>query len=213
MSEFCSSNTSSSSPHWTFFDATMWKVFPESWGGGRQRLRDYKDAFVIHNKQAIKDAAIRYRLPPELVAGTCWAEAGGMPDFMDSTAFNVRAFENNYMFGWLSPPEKTSFGWVSVQLRTAARTLGLDPSTMSQDQFRELSLCLERDSYNIDLAARHLRQLADHDGYQTVGFEEVRVIGARYNRGMDISMQAVMRDTSYGDNIVKKWQHLHQLIQ
>ena len=120
-----------------------------------------------------------------------------MPDFMDSTAFNVRAFENNYMFGWLLPPEKTSFGWVSVQLRTAARTLGLDPSTMSQDQFRELSLCLERDSYNIDLAARHLRQLADHDGYQTVGLEEVRVIGARYNRGMDISMQAVMRDTSY----------------
>lgn len=52
---------------------------------------------------------------------------------------------------------------------------------MSQDQFWELSQCLEKDFYNIDLAARHLRQLADHDGFQSIGFEEVRVIGARYN--------------------------------
>ena len=52
-------------------------------------------------------------------------------------------------------PGRTSFGAVSVQLRTAAQTLGMNPATTTQEQLRTLAHCLEQDVFNIDLVGRH----------------------------------------------------------
>ncbi|CAB3761235.1 hypothetical protein LMG29660_04221 [Burkholderia puraquae] len=126
----------------------------------------------MHNTSHIRAAAGRNRLPREMLAGVCWIEVGGDPEFIDRVAFEARTFD------WSDPPfvdkhltlarhpAMTSFGPVSMQLRTAAQTLGMDPSKMSASQFRNLAHCLRRDIFNIDVVARHLRQLAARDGFQ-----------------------------------------------
>jgi hypothetical protein len=211
--------SSNASPVWGVVDLFRWTVVPARLGGGKAFIQKFKDAWVRHNKVAITAAAAQYNLMPELLAGVCWIEAGGDPTFVDRVAFEVRAFD------WSGPsitdrlavtssPSKTSFGAVSMQLRTAAQTMGLNPSTMSMTDFRALASCLERDVFNIDTVARHLRQLADHDKLPTpLSMDQVRIVGARYNRGVGLSLEQIKKNTSYGDFIVKFWPRFHSLIQ
>ncbi|WP_122339713.1 hypothetical protein [Pseudomonas caricapapayae] len=213
MNDFCSTN-SNHSPVWGALDVIFWKLVPERFAGGRGYIQRFKDAWLIHNKQYIRASADEYSLPVELLAGVCWIETGGDPNFIDRVAFEVRSFDH---LGTPSrvvtvPPAKTSFGWVSIQLRTAARTLGLNPDDMNTDQLRGLANCLERDVYNINVVAKHLRMLADHDLFDSIGMDEVRIIGARYNRGMDLSLEEIKRDTRYGNFIVNSWQRFSRLM-
>jgi len=210
-------------PTWGLTDLLRWKLVPERWGGGIAYIQQFKDLWVRHNKAFISDTARRYELPPELVAGVCWIEVAGDPSFIDRVAFEVRAFD------WCGPdwvdqnmtvtnnPAKTSFGAVSMQLRTAAQTLGMDASKMSASELRDLARSLQTDVFNIEVAARHLRQLAEHDGFQgnlpNLSMDEIRVIGARYNRGVGLSLEQIQQNTSYGDFIVKIWARLQGLMQ
>ena len=41
----------------------------------------------------IRSSAERYRIPAELIAGVCWIEVGGEPNFIDRVAFEVRSFD------------------------------------------------------------------------------------------------------------------------
>ncbi|KPY99142.1 Uncharacterized protein ALO94_00540 [Pseudomonas syringae pv. spinaceae] len=84
---------------------------------------------------------------------------------------------------------------------------------MSISELRSLANCLEQDVYNIDLAAKHLRLLADYDKFTSIGMDEVRIIGARYNRGTNPSIEKIKEDTSYGDFIVKRWNFFGQLVR
>lgn len=78
---------------------------------------------------------------------------------------------------------------------------------MTTTQLRDLATCLQNDIYNINIVAKHLRQLIDHDGSNknlpTLSMEEVRIVGARYNRGIGLSLGDLKKNTSYGDFIVK----------
>lgn len=211
---------SNTSPRWQIFDLFMWKIVPERFGGGASYIQKFKDAWVRHNKTFIHTAAINSGLPVELLAGVCWIEVGGDPNFIDRVAFDIRTFDwsgpqfVDKNLSMTSRPEKTSFGSVSMQIRTAAKTLGLDISQMTTSQLRTLSYCLEGDVYNIEIVALHLRQLADHDKFpRKLNIEQVRVIGARYNRGMEISLKEIKKNTSYGDFIVNHWQRFSQLIE
>lgn len=207
---------------WGLIDIAKWKLLPEKLGGGIPYIQKFKDAWVRHNKMYIKTLASQYRMPSELLAGVCWIEVAGDPDFIDGVAFKVRSFD------WSGPdwvdrnltvtkhPAKTSFGSVSMQLRTAAETLGLNPANMSTQQLRNLAACLEKDAFNIEVAARHLRQLIDHDGLQkdssSLTMDDVRIVGARYNRGMGLSLEQIKKNTSYGDFIVKFWGRFTNLL-
>lgn len=221
MNKF-SCNQTNNSPIWGIIDLLRWKLIPDKLGGGIPYIQKFKDAWVKHNKLQIIQMAQQYNLPPELLAGVCWIEVAGDPHFIDRVAFEVRSFD------WSGPkwvdenltttnhPSKTSFGSVSVQLRTAAHTIGLNPSDMSSSQLRNLSTCLEKDVFNIAIAARHLRQLIDHDGLQKnppfLTMDTVRVVGARYNRGMGLSLEQIKKNTSYGNFIVKFWRRFSTLL-
>lgn len=116
------------------------------------------------NKVILSDRLLfAIKLPPELLAGVCWIEVGGDPNIIDRFAFEVRVIDWSgpaYIdrnFTITSPPAKTSFGFVSLQLRTAAKTMGLNADHVSTSELRSLSLCLKKDTYNINLAAMHLR--------------------------------------------------------
>ena len=188
-------------------------------GGGKAYIQRFKDAWVRHNKVTIRAAAARYNLMPQLLAGVCWIEVGGDPSFVDGVALEVRAFD------WsgppivdkitvTSPPAKTSFGAVSMQLRTAAQTMGMNSAELSMTDFRVLASCLERDVFNIDIVARHLRQLVDQDKLPSpLSMDHVRIVGARYNRGVGLSLDQIRKNTSYGNFIVKFWPRFNSLIQ
>ncbi len=221
MPEFACSVTHSPA-RWSTSDVLMWKLVPERWGGGKAYIQRFKDGWVAHNASAIRVAARDQGFPAELLAGVCWIEVAGDPSGIDRLAFEVRAFD------WSGPdwvdrnltitnaPAKTSFGAVSMQLRTAANTLGLDPAKLTTEQLRGLSTCLENDAFNIDLVARHLRQIIDKDGLQTarpaLDMDAVRVAGARYNRGLGLSLEKIRKNTSYGNFIVKFWSRLSGLL-
>ncbi len=201
-------------------DLFFWKLVPSRFGGGKEYIQKFKDAWVRHNRNRIQVAATQNKLPVELLAGVCWIEVGGDPNIIDRVAFEVRSFD------WSGPPfvdkdltitknpSKTSFGSVSIQLRTAAQTLGMDPSEMSSAQLSGLANCLQRDVFNIDTVASHLRQLADHDGFSSpLTREQVRIIGARYNRGIGLTLDQIKKNTSYGNFIINHWQRFSRLIQ
>ena len=221
MPEFTCSITHSPA-RWSTSDVLMWKLVPERWGGGRAYIQRFKDGWVAHHRAAIRVAARDQGFPPELLAGVCWVEVAGDPAGIDRLAFEVRAFDWSGP-GWMDrnltvthTPAKTSFGAVSMQLRTAAHTLGLDPATLTTPQWRGLANCLENDAFNISLVARHLRQIIDHDKLQgskpALDMDAVRVAGARYNRGLGLSLESIRRNTSYGNFIVRFWPRLSGLL-
>lgn len=211
------------SPTWGVIDVLRWKAWPERLGGGRAYIQQWKDAWVRHNRTQIRAVALREGFPVEVLAGVCWIEAGGDPMLIDRVAFEVRSFD------WSGPdwidrhmtvthtPGRTSFGAVSMQLRTAAQTLGMDPARTTQAQLRELAHCLEQDVFNIDVVGRHLRQLIDRDGLQTgrpgLSMDAVRVLGARYNRGSGLSLAQIRGNTSYGDFIVRNYSRFASLMR
>lgn len=210
---------STSAPAWGMVNLFIWKIVPDKFGGGKGYIQRYKDAWVIHNKSIIRMASARYHLPVELLAGVCWIEVGGDPNFVDRIAFEIRALDwsgpgyidNNMTM--TKPPAKTSFGSVSMQLSTAANALGLDAAHMNIAQLRALSNCLQHDTYNIELVARHLRELANYDHLpMNLRKEDVRIIGARYNRGIKPTLNEIKRNSSYGNFIVNHWQRFHKLI-
>ncbi|KPC27370.1 Uncharacterized protein AC496_2730 [Pseudomonas savastanoi pv. glycinea] len=90
--------------------------------------------------------------------------------------------------------------------------MGLDAEEMQISQLRSLANCIENDVYNIDIAAKHLRMLADHDHFTSIGMDEVRVTGARYNRGTGLSLEEIKKDTRYGNFIVTHWLRFKKLM-
>lgn len=43
--------------------------------------------------------------------------------------------------------------------------------------------------------------------------EHIRIAGARYNRGLELSKEKIEQDTSYGDSILKRKNKLKELIE
>lgn len=41
---------------------------------------------------------------------------------------------------------------------------------------------------------------------------DVKIIGARYNRGTNPSLESIKKDTRYGDFIIRNWQHFNILL-
>jgi hypothetical protein len=63
------------------------------------------------------------------------------------------------------------------------------------------------------LAARHLKQLIDHDKLeQPLSMDDIRIVGARYNRGMRLSLEQIKQNLSYGNFIVDSWHHFSDLL-
>lgn len=94
--------------------------------------------------------------------------------------------------------------------------MGIDPAKMSSAQLRQLANCLQQDVFNINTVARHLRQLIDHDKLQQtrplLGMEQVRIVGARYNRGISLSLDQIKKNMSYGNFIVNFWPRFSRLL-
>jgi len=221
-------------PKWSFWDAVAYRVMPEFLNGGDARLSRYKDDYIVRNRSEILAAARLHNIPADLLASVARIEVGGMPDFIDSSAFSVRSFD------WSGPdwvdntltvtknPYLTSVGSVSIQLRNAAGVLGVDLNSLSYEQQLELLRCMETDRANLDVVAEHLYGLIKYDfpnaNTADLTEEQIIVVGSRYNRGTardlsDIieSINAPLGDSSrayseYGRAIIRHRAHVMKLL-
>lgn len=189
--EFCAPDNSSH-PKWEIWDVFKWRVLSKKFGGGDAYLHAYKDGWIVYNKHKINGAAAQYKIPAILLASVAWAEVGGKPDGFKKPVFMGRYLQRRLagrptFFG--KPPQNTSFGAVSMQLRVAAGELGLSIEAMPYSDQANLISCLETDTFNLRVVAQHLRNLILHDNPATdtlnLSTEQFIVVGARYNRGIE----------------------------
>lgn len=218
--DYCRTTILSNEWTWGTWDTVKWKglgTLPSWLGGDKHVLRNYKNAWVKHHAPTIKRQASIYNISVLLLAGVCWIEVGGDPDWIDSVAYPIRAF-GHMADPYLEPltitkkPELTSMGDVSIQLRRAAEAVGWDISTLTSQQKNELIDCLSDEDVNIAFVAKHLAQLKEVDKVCFTENEAIRILGARYNRGPHLSLAQIKLNTSYGDLILKKKHDLRQLL-
>lgn len=176
-------------------------------------LRDFKDRWVHAHRAVITSAATEYDLPAWFLAGVAWAEVGGDPPVLDTLAYTYR---RDIGVGSRAP-ELTSFGDVSIQLRRAAEELGYDPAAMTELQKSFLISSLEDPQQNLFLVASHLDRLRDQDfpgkPADVLTDDDLKVIGARYNRGPNLTRAEIDQNLSYGNDVVRKRARLEQLLQ
>jgi hypothetical protein len=144
-----------------------------------------------------------------VLAGTAWAEVGGDPPWLDEVGMYARL-----------DPTMTSFGPVQMQIRRAAEELGYDPQRLSPAQRRVIIWSLLDPQQNLYIVASHLQRLKNIDAPGRAASElsddDVRLIGARYNRGAELSRRALLtlgQRTSYGDAIVRRRERVLELLK
>lgn len=106
---------------------------------------------------------------------------------------------------------------MSIQLRRAAEELGYDPSRLTRLQSSFLIGSLADPQQNLFIVASHLDRLRDRDfpgkPADLLTDDDLMVIGARYNRGPDLSLDAIRENLSYGEAILNKRERLEGLLE
>ncbi|MDQ8701077.1 hypothetical protein RCO28_01045 [Streptomyces sp. LHD-70] len=156
-----------------------------------------KKEWIAENKEAIKEAARAYGLPPDMVAGIAWIEVGGKPYAADNmTGWAREAAESSwspvtpdYLPGPLAgDKDNTSYGPMAVQVRRAAEVLGYDPENLTDGQRDELKTALQDPSQNMLISAKYMADLKAQSSFADVPAdqmtpEQYRELAARYNGG------------------------------
>lgn len=194
-------------PRWSPIDFVWWKTF-----GGDDYLNKYKDSYIIFHKEKIKDIARQYKIPATLLALVARSEAGGMVDYLKyPVLFYRQAAEYTYnswteMDTYTSSPEKTSIGIIAMQIRVVAEIFGKKPSELKNAEAIYISICLNKDNFNLTMVARHLYELINYDypGADTLNLTDEQFIlaGSRYNRGIERSHSDFIRSINAEKSLV-----------
>jgi hypothetical protein len=199
-----------SSVEWTTANLFEWQWGKEIYGSNKY-LFERKTAFVEHYSNVLHSVADKYDIPVFLIAGVSFAEYGGDPMWIDEVAYPVRSFD------WSGPdwidenltmtkhPGLTSFGNVSIQVRRAVETLNYDSKNLSSGQKAEVVDSLRDPIQNLYIAAKHLAELKEIDfsgkSANEMTEEDIKVVATRYNRGPDLSLEAIQENLSYGNSL------------
>jgi hypothetical protein len=202
---------------WTDADAV-------GYAAGRD-IFPFKDQWVRGHRDAILAAARQYDLPPALLAGVAYHEVGGDPPSIDRVIYGIRdnavikrakvSPAGKLLPGSVKrPADRTSFGSVTMQVRTAAEAFGYkEPGPW---QKKAIISSLQDPSMNIFIAAKHLSDLRNRDFRGTAApamtREQIEVIATRFNKGSGRSVSEIKKDLDYGKDITKRWGHLNALL-
>ncbi|BES83097.1 hypothetical protein PEC302107_01950 [Pectobacterium araliae] len=215
---------------WDEVDVLFWKLSKNDPDrrSGEFYSNAYKDAYIQYNKELIIQTANFVGIPPELLGGVAWIEVGGKPEEYKPIIMNWR--EQFSFVPGIKPADHTSVGSVAMQIRVAARTLGLDPSALTTRDQLELSACLMEDEFNLRLVALHLRDVILYDYPEAASLHptdiQYKMAGIRYNRGIERNKDDFVRYinantqrgdpdwhyVSYGERLLQIRPHLHRLL-
>ncbi|PHM51790.1 hypothetical protein [Xenorhabdus hominickii] len=197
---------------------------------GESYLWAYKAAYLHYNKERIKKYAHEANIPVLLLAGVAVAEAGGTPDrFKAYGVLQIRQMLNDTWNGNNKKSNATSVGVLAIQLRAAAETLGIDPSTLTNTQQLQLANCLLMDEFNIRVVAFHLRDLILHDNPNItdtgkLNDEQILLAAVRYNRGIERDKKSILDSlkapigapereySSYGRRLLEKKKSTYMIL-
>jgi hypothetical protein len=192
---------------WDEEDILRWKT---PIVGNENYIYEFKEQWVSGYKDVIKAAADKFDIPSLLLAGVAYNEVGGDPLWIDDAAYATRTFDHladPYLPTITKEPELTSFGNVSIQVRRAIETLGYESDSLDTEQEQMIIDSLKDPKQNIFIAAAHLADLRDIDfqgkSADQMGSEEIKLTATRYNRGPDLSLEDIKKDTSYGDVLME----------
>jgi len=190
---------------WTTEELSKWL----SDGVSDRYIFDFKRQWVRGYRAAIREASDQFDIPQELLAGVAFIEVGGDPLELDSIAYSLRGPKKR---------DKTSFGDMSIQFRRGVETLGYDASReITESQRRMVVSSLKNPQIGIFVAAKHLSYLRDIDfsgvSAPEMTKDQIEIVGSRYNRGPDISINDLKKNLSYGKAITKRWKELKNLIR
>ena len=172
-------------PTWTTLKIAWWKTL-----GGDSYIHNFKLSWITAYKSIIKEAATCYNIPAFLLAGVAYIEVAGDPMWIDDVAYNIRSTLNQR-----ENAMKTSFGYVSMQVRRAAETFGYDMDKLGGQNINDLITSLKNPVQNLFMAAAHLAYLRDID-YKGVNAnsmtdQQISITAERYNRGPDIKIDRI----------------------
>ena len=173
-------------------------TFAEWMHKGDDYIHNFKIDWIKTYKQVIKDAAAKYNIPALLLSGTAYIEVGGDPMWIDGAAYTVYGMYDE------ARASRVSFGYVSMQVRVAAETLGYGTSP-TQRQIDETIQSLNNPIENIYIAAAHLSDLRDVDfkGITNMTDAQISITAQRYNVGASVSYKSIKKYHPYGDRIMK----------
>ena len=239
--QFCESEASNSHPKWKLADAIKWKSFLIVGKFAKLKHRQknfllfkYKDSWVLYNKARIIAAAKASKIPVDLLAGVAWIEAGGMPDFIDGIAHDVRSYD------WSGPefvdkyltvthhPLRTSVGSISIQLGNVFKLLGIKPDDVTTKQRNEMIKCLETDVFNVNIVAKFLYKLIKHDYPKAntlkLTDDQMIVVASRYNRGTQRKLvdyvasikarkgEVIRKYSEYGRSLLRRRERIQKIF-
>ncbi len=194
---------------------------PETWTDidvyknySKEKLFEVKYSFIKDYKEVIHNAAKQFDIPPILLAGVAHTEFGGDPPTQDDIVYAVR------FFGLLGGNErKTSFGDLSMQVRTAMETLEYsnDPSKRLPGVENEVIKSLKNPLEAFYIAAKHLSDLRDVDfkgkAAEDLSEDDLKIILARYNQGSGKSLEKIKMNLSYGNAVMNKKEKIEKAIE
>ncbi|MEE3651819.1 MULTISPECIES: hypothetical protein [unclassified Brenneria] len=219
-------------PKFTGFDFIRYHL-PESstYVTGKSYLWAYKSAYLAYNKDKIIRYAHEEKIPVLLLAGVAIAEVGGVPErFKAYGVLQFRQMINDTINGNNKSSNSTSVGSLAIQLRAAAETIGLPPSSLTSRQQLQLSNCLLSDDFNIRVVAKHLRELIlfdnpEIDDTRQLNDEQIILAGSRYNRGTQREKKDFLKSISspvgspereysaYGRRILEKKESIYKILR
>lgn len=174
---------------------------------------------MVGNKAAIIEVSCWFDLPPELLAGIAWTEAGGDPEAVDVYMHHIRSL------GIGGAPGLTSVGDVQIQIRHVAGYLGLDPDNLTWGDRMGLIRFVENARNNLYVVTRYislaLKQTMPDYKLADIGDKEIIMIGYMYNLGFphpligpdkDLSEISKNGISNYGPDLLKKMPRMRRLL-
>ncbi len=220
-------------PHWNGFDFFRWYALPSNWRfmTGKAYLWYYKTAWLIHHRDKIKKYAFEARIPELLLAGVAVAEVGGTPErFKGVGVLQFRQVIEEILRNDTNElSNATSVGSIAIQLGVAAKTIGINPNTLTHFQQFRLSQCLLDNSFNIRIVAYHLHDLILYDNPDSdtlhLTDEQIILAASRYNRGTMRSKDDILQSihkppgspgreySEYGRRIIEKKETINKIMR
>jgi len=174
---------------WGASDTLWWRT------GGADDEDTFKRQWIYDHRQVIEVAARTYGIPDSLLAGVAYVEIGGKPTYLDDAVDVLRqqvpAGAVRHALPYLSaPPDHTSYGPMSIQIRRAADALGYDPDTIAYTQRDAIIGSLKDHRQSLFIAAKHLADLKLTTDFATVppgqlSTAQEALLAAKYNAGPD----------------------------
>ncbi len=197
---------------WDFLQSSVWYV-DKFRGQGDEKIKPFKDQWINGYRDIIKEAAKKYNIPDFMLAQVIHIEVGGAPLLADYPVYFARSA--GIKANGHDVEDKTSFGNTSMQVITAAQTLGYDVENLTLSDKIDIVNLLMNAVQGVFITALHLSQLKEYDfegkDINDLTEAEINVMVLRYNQGLRRDLEYLLTD--YDENTKARFERMRELLK